>query len=90
MNRHFKVVESGYITEIGIDNWTGETITKEEYNTIMSIIDNAPEDTETHYYMLRADTLEYVEIERPEPIVIPPSEYEQGYEQALLDLAEVE
>lgn len=90
MNRYFKIVEGDYLIAIGIDDWSGETIAEGEYNKIKTIIDSKPEDTETHYYMLKADTLEYVAIERPEPIVIPPTEYEQGYEQALLDLAEVE
>ena len=75
MNRYFKMIEGDYLIAIGIDKLNGETITKEEYDTIKSIIDNKPEDTETHYYKLCADTLEYEAIERPEPIPIPESTY---------------
>ena len=75
MNRYFKMIEGDYLIAVGIDKWNGETITKEEYDTIKSIIDNKPEDTETHYYKLRADTLEYEAIERPEPIPIPEPTY---------------
>lgn len=75
MNRYFKMIEGDYLIAIGIDKWNGETITKEEYDTIKSIIDNKPEDTETHYYKLRTDTLEYEAIERPEPIPIPEPTY---------------
>lgn len=88
--KYCKGIKNNYISYLGTGDTIGEEIGEEEYNTIKAIIDNAPKDTETHYYKLRADTLEYEAIERPEPIVIPPSEYEQGYEQALLDLAEVE
>lgn len=64
MNRYFKIVEGDYLISIGIDPWFGEEITEEEYNHIHEIIDNKPEDTETHYYKLRADTLEYEAIEK--------------------------
>ena len=75
MNRYFKIVEGDYLISIGIDKSFGETITEEEYNRILSVIDNKPKDTETHYYKLRADTLEYEAIERPEPIPIPEPTY---------------
>lgn len=71
MNRYFKLVEDGYLISIGSDDFTGETIIKDEYNSLENIINNKPEDTRTHYYMLRADTLEYVAIERPEPLPEP-------------------
>lgn len=75
MLRYFKIVVDNYLIAIGIDNWTGETITAEEYNSIKDIIENKPADTETHYYKLIADTLEYEVIERPEPIPIPEPTY---------------
>lgn len=68
--RHFKIVENGYISFIGIGELTGETISQEEFNILESIVLNRPADTETHYYKLRADTLEYEAIERPEPIIL--------------------
>lgn len=66
MNRYFKIIDGNYIYAIGIDDWSGKEITEEEYNHIHEIIDNKPEDTETHYYKLRADTLEYEAIKREE------------------------
>lgn len=75
MNRYYKIVNGDYLIAIGNDKWNGETIAEEEYNTIHSIIDNKPADTETHYYKLRADTLEYEMIERDEPITLPENTY---------------
>ena len=75
MNRCFKIVIGDYLTAIGVDDWSGKTITEEEYNTILHIIENKPADTETHYYKLRADTLEYEMIERDEPIILPEPTY---------------
>ena len=46
---------------------TGQTeISEEEYNTILLVIQNKPEDTESVIYKLHADTLEYVAYDRPE------------------------
>lgn len=63
MNNYYKIIENGYILSIGDNGKIGEPITEEEYNSILSIIQSKPEDTTTHYYMLRADTLEYEAIE---------------------------
>ena len=86
MNKFFKVIEEDFISYVGIDIFVGEEITEEEYNSIRSIIDSKPSDTETHYYKLRADTLEYYALERPEPIEIEQDPYQQGYDQAVLDM----
>ena len=51
-------------------------ITPEEYNNILSVIQNKPEDTETIIYKLHADTLEYVAYDRPEEPVIEPTDPE--------------
>lgn len=51
-------------SEISNDIFIG--ITESEYNNILSIIQNKPEDTETIIYKLHADTLEYVAYDRPE------------------------
>ena len=75
MNNYYKMIENGYVLSIGDNGKIGEPITEEEYNNILSIIQNKLEDTETHYYMLRTDTLEYEAIERPEPIPIPEPTY---------------
>ena len=75
MNRFFKKVEGDYLISIGQDGFNGETITEEEYNNLKSIVDNKPDDTERHYYKLRADTLEYEMVERDEPIILPDQTY---------------
>ena len=75
MNRYYKIVSDEYLTAIGFDAFNGEPITEEEYNSIQSIIENKPEDTTTHYYMLRADSMEYEMIEWPEPITLPEETY---------------
>ena len=49
-------------------------ITESEYNDILSIIQNKPEDTDTIIYKLHADTLEYVAYDRPEEPVIEPTD----------------
>lgn len=64
MSRFFKIIEGNYLYSIGISNYGGIEITESEYNHIRSIINNSPKDTETHYYKLRADTLEYESIEK--------------------------
>ena len=77
---YYKHIESNYIiglmevdTPILHENLI--SISPIEHDKIKVIIDNKPEDTETHYYMLRADTLEYEAIERPEPVPIPEPTY---------------
>ena len=65
---YYKQIENGYINSLHISEaYQGEEITEEEYNIIMSVINSKPEDTETHFYKLKADTLEYEAIERLEP-----------------------
>ena len=74
---YYKVIEDNILTSIGILENINENvteITEEEYNTILSVIANKPEDTETIIYKLHADTLEYVEYDRPEEPVIEPTD----------------
>lgn len=70
----YKQIENNILVAIGESKAIGENqteITEEEYNNILSIIQNKPEDTETIIYKLHADTLEYVAYDRPEePIPI--------------------
>ena len=79
MTKYFKIIEGEYIGSVGtVENGNyamGNEITEEEYNCIMAAIKSMPEDTPTHYYAIKADTLEYVLIERPEPIPIPEPKY---------------
>ena len=65
----YKQIEDNILIAIGESKAIGEgqaEITAEEYNNILSIIQNKPEDTDTIIYKLHADTLEYVSYDRPE------------------------
>lgn len=73
----YKKIEENILVAIGESKTIGEgqtEITSEEYNNILSIIQNKPEDTETIIYKLHADTLEYVAYDRPEEPVIEPTD----------------
>lgn len=64
-----KCIENGYITFLSDDaDSLAEfdiEITEEEYNNILELVENKPEDTDEIVYMLQADTLEYMPTERP-------------------------
>ena len=65
---YYKTIEDNILIAIGTSSVIGESqteISKEEYNNILSVINNAPEDTDTVVYKLHADTLEYVAYDRP-------------------------
>ena len=75
----YKQIENNILVAVGESKaiWEGQTeITEEEYNNILSIIQNKPEDTESIIYKLHADTLEYVAYDRPEEPVIEPTDPE--------------
>ena len=66
---YYKSIENNILISIGTSNVVNEPqteITESEYNEILSVIQNKPEDTETIIYKLHADTLEYVAYDRPE------------------------
>ena len=78
---YYKIIEGNILigllkreSEISNDIFIG--ITESEYNNILSVIRNKPDDTETIIYKLHADTLEYVEYNRPEEPVIEPTDPE--------------
>ena len=74
---YYKQIEENILVAIGESKaiWENQTeITEEEYNTILSVIANKPEDTETIIYKLHAGTLEYVAYDRPEEPVIEPTD----------------
>ena len=73
--KYCKGIEENYITYIGTGDTVGIDITESEYNMILTKLENKPEDTSTHYYALRADTLEYEAVQRPEPIPFPENKY---------------
>lgn len=65
----YKQIEDNILVAIGESKAIGEgqiEMTEEEYNTILSVIQNKPEDTETIIYKLNAETLEYEPYDRPE------------------------
>lgn len=66
--KFFKIINNGYIEAIGKGN-SGTKITEEEYNEILSVIQNRPQETETIGYRLKTDlTWESYEKEpQPEP-----------------------
>ena len=73
----YKQIEDNILVAISESKAIGENqteITEEEYNNILSVIRNKPEDTETTIYKLHADTLEYVGYDRPEEPVIEPTD----------------
>ena len=86
--RYYKHIKDNIIDYIGTGDGAGVDISEIDYNTIQSLFDNRPDNTDTHYYVLKADTLEYEAIEREEPIEIAPDPYQEGYDQAILDLIE--
>ena len=65
----YKQIEDNILVTIGDIKTIQEgltEITEEEYNNILSVIQNKPEDTDTIIYKFHADTLEYVAYDRPE------------------------
>lgn len=73
----YKQIEDNILVAIGESKAIGEEqteITSEEYNNILSVIHNKPEDTETIIYKLNAETLEYEPYDRPEEPVIEPTD----------------
>ena len=66
---YYKTIEDNILIAIGTSSAIGENqteITETEYNNILSVIQNKPEDTDTIIYKLHSDTLEYVAYDRPE------------------------
>ena len=66
---YYKTIEENILIMVGTSSAIRENqteITSEEYNNILSVIQNKPEDTDTIIYKLHADTLEYVAYDRPE------------------------
>ena len=61
--RFYKQVVDGYILSVGTGDGFTE-ITGQEYEAILTAVENKPEDTETVYYRLREDlTWEANEVE---------------------------
>lgn len=54
MDKYFKIVEDGYISLVGTGSGDGE-ISREEYETILSVINNRPTAEAGFTYKLRTD-----------------------------------
>ena len=85
---YYKTIENNILVMIGTCDSVIEPnieITKEEYDSIIFIIQNKPEDTEDTIYVLDAESMGYVPTERPiEPTPIEPSN-PYGIEDELYD-----
>ena len=81
----YKQIEDGILTAIGDSSTIGKNqteITQAEYDSIMEVIRNKPEDTEEVVYKLNAETLTYDEYPAPpapetNPYDIPMETYNQ-------------
>lgn len=62
--KHYKTINDDYIFAISIGRGQTE-ITEEEYNHLMGVIKSAPTATRGYTYKLRADTLEWEQVELP-------------------------
>ena len=62
--KYYKIVENGYLIAIGTGESSGEEITKEEYDNIMTIVCNRPEVGENVGCRLKTD-LTWELYERP-------------------------
>ena len=75
--RYYKLIEDGYILAIGTGGG-GTEITENEYNSIMTVIQNKPQGTATTDYKLKTD-LTWEEYELPPA----PEDYDISDEEAL-------
>ena len=73
---YYKIMQDGYILVVGTGNG-GELISEEEYESILSAIDNKPTAESGYAYRLKEDlTWELVEV----PVVEPDDTEVSGYE----------
>lgn len=93
--KRYKVIEDGFLTALMESKGTppnATEINESEYNEILDIVRNKPQDTETTIYKLNASTLTYEPFDAPMPIEPNPFDnpaYMEGYEQCLLDILEM-
>ena len=74
---YYKSIEDNILIAVGTSSVVSAPnigISKAEYDSILDIVRNKPEDTETIIYKLHAGTLEYVAYDRPEEPVIEPTD----------------
>lgn len=77
---YYKTIEDNILTTIGTSSVVSEPnveITLREYNGILEIIRNKPQDTEDTVYKLVADTMTYEPFDAPpiEPVEEPNNDY---------------
>lgn len=65
--RYYKSIDGAYIVSVGT-GYGGAEITEQEYNEIMTVIQNAPQETDEIGYRLKAD-LTWEAYEK-EPVVV--------------------
>lgn len=80
--KYYKVIENGYIVQIGTGDFATE-IAESEYNELLSIIQTVPKASDGYQYKLRADNLEWELVELPDPEPIEEEATAEDYEQAL-------
>lgn len=87
--RLYKDIQDGYICGIG-QGYGGTEITESEYLEIVSVLNNMPEAPEGYGYKLKTDlTWELYELP-PAPEPQPSQDWLDGYDQAILDMMEVQ
>ena len=52
--RYYKIIDNGYIKAVGTGA-SGVEISEAEYSSLLSVINNKPQDTQTTWYRLRED-----------------------------------
>lgn len=77
---YYKQIENNILIAIGESSSIAEPcveITQEEYDSIISVIRNKPQDTEYTVYKLVADTMTYEPFDAPpvEPVEEPNNDY---------------
>lgn len=77
---YYKTIEDNILTAIGTSSVVSEPnveITKTEYDNILSLIRNKPQDTEETVYKLVADTMTYEPFDAPPvtPVEEPNNDY---------------
>ena len=84
MEQYFKIVEEGYISLVGTGS-SDNAITREEYETILSVIHNRPTAQPGYTYKLRTD-LTWELCEAPPAPKEDPEATEEDYLAALAEL----
>ena len=82
---YYKIIDNGFIAMIG-EKINGESITKQEYDSLLSIIHNVPSAPIGYTYKLKSDTLTWELVELPPIDDTDEDATESDYIDALNDL----